>query len=491
MVGILKAKPTLRGDLEYADALQTMTAADFQELAAHLEDLVCGWPRASNAALAAAVERWLKVAPVAAREWLQRYFTGPRKGDDDVPPKDFMTTLASLAAKADPEWALEHLLVKNAAQFENPNSSLMEEVVRQNPALAKEWMAKLEETAFRKDVLQGYIRGLAEKDPAAALALALTEKTEERDDLIRSVAEQAARQSSGAAREVLARIPDKKARCYALIGAADILAKESNTNVLAFLDAELPGEPDPESLANFDVDTGRAMIERDPDAMANWALGRAKNHLPEFLNIVLNDWSGSDETAFKAWIEKQRAQNPGDLDSASGEALADAQLLAADKLLESRKVDEAIAVAQSSGLDLASPAGEDFMRSLAEKDPAAAARLETGGTTGKARPEVVEEISRRWTTRDPQGAAEWIQTLPPGDNRDAALSGLVGDLQSEEPVRASEWISEFTGKQHRTDAAAALLESWKKQDLAGARAWLESLDGVDESWKARALRRMP
>ncbi|HEY2343375.1 MAG TPA: hypothetical protein VGH90_10115, partial [Chthoniobacteraceae bacterium] len=495
VMGFLEAKSTLRGNLEFYDALHAMDGKDFLELANQLDDLTYRrQPSANDVAISAVLARWFEVSPADAKQWTQRYFTGPRKGDDEAPPRELMMYLARTATKADPDWALQHLLLPTPSFYGNSNTEIMKEAVKQNPVLAKQWMAKLEDTVYRKSALYGLVQGLAESDPSAAMDLALKEKTAERDDMVKGVMGEAAKQSVGAVQEALAKITEKELRRSAVVAAANVLADETNTDPLAFMEGALGDDLpnlDSENLADFEVCTGRPMVERDPAALADWALNLARGKNKEFLHDVFGMWSQENEAAMNSWIETKRIGGHGETDGACDALLADAQLMVARKLVEDGKIREAAAIATSLGEGIGTALGDGLVEDIGEKDPVLASALAAKSPPGEHRLEVEREISRKWTWRDPEAAAQWIQTLPDGDDRDAAVSGLAACIQDEDSEQAGDWIGEIKNAEQRKSAAKVLVDKWGAQDSASARTWLQSLSGVDEAWKAKILRGMP
>ena len=251
---LFTAPSTLRGDVAFGDALEAMKAEDFSEMFGQIETLMASSDFSrSGDKMQAILDRWFEISPAAAKDWAQRYFTAPTKAGAYVQAR-FLEWLGRSAAKADPQWALENLLLKHEPLYANPNGEVMEEAARRNPALAAEWMLKLDGTPMRQSVRSGYIKGLASHDPVAAMDQALAEKNQEGRRMAGSVVAEAAKQSAGLARQVLGKITDKSLHRDKMLVAVKVLANETATDPFSFIQDELG--PD---LKNLTVDTGGAL----------------------------------------------------------------------------------------------------------------------------------------------------------------------------------------------------------------------------------------
>ncbi len=469
-----------------------MDADDFLELAAHFDRAMTEAINAQNDdAISAALQRWFEVAPVAAKQWAQSYFANPKNGED-MTSGDALIDIASVAAKADPQWALEHLLLKKEPSFADPNRALLEAVARQDPALAREWMKKPGNAAYRKSVLPGFIEGLAERDPLSAMDAALAEAPSERGELFNIVTSEAAKSGSALARATLAKIPDKETRRNATMKAMEILATDTVSDPFAFLQDQMGAEFskfDPKDLKSGST-AWKEAIESDPSAAAKWAMSVQGGDHEGILHSVLDAWSLSDEPGFNAWIMAQQARNADQPNEQRDAALADAQLIAANKLCSDGNVAAAVEMAAKTGPLASAELTERLAEKLTRQDPTLAAKLAASRPPGPSREKMDEQIGRDWMARDPQEAANWIQSLPAGADRDAAVKGLAASAQREDPPRAAEWVAEIADPDQRKSAAESLVYSWQNRDPAAAREWLTSLEGVDVNWKAKMLRRL-
>jgi hypothetical protein len=64
---------------------------------------------------------------------------------------------------------------------------------------------------------------------------------------------------------------------------------------------------------------------------------------------------------------------------------------------------------------------------------------------GAARDAAVASFANRTAPRDPEGATLWASTLPPGTQRSAVLSQTIAVWQRTNPAAATDWIATAPG----------------------------------------------
>ena len=69
---------------------------------------------------------------------------------------------------------------------------------------------------------------------------------------------------------------------------------------------------------------------------------------------------------------------------------------------------------------------------------------------------------------DPQGAAQWIDTLPDGNSRDAAIPPLVNHVKSVDPTSAFEWAETISDDNTRFNQLQQTVRQWKRTDPEAA-----------------------
>jgi len=494
MLRMLVANSTIHSDLELADTLQKMDDADFREFAAHIKELLSNQAGPLNEeALSAVFDRWFAVSSPSAKDWAKQFFVQPI-GDFAFSLCNVMECADKAAVKADPEWALEQLLLKNPPRYIDPNRVLMSAVAEQNPTLAKQWMDKLESTPLRNSVRAGYVLGLAKSDPLAAINCALSEQTFQQMNLVDSVMREVAKNGTDATQQTLARISDKALHSRAVIEALGVLASETTSDPIAFLRDELgPGleKFDPSQLIEgTDNREWTALVERDPIAAANWALMLPEGNSSKVLHSIIEVWSSLDMNALNSWVEKTRTESAGNGNASMSSVLADVQLIAANKLFEDGNADEAIAKASNLPGNPSDSMFSQLVFKATGSDPSLAAKLVANVPDDRLRQKAEKTIGKAWVGTDPEAAADWIRSLPQGRDHDSATVGLVDTIQEEDPAQASVWVEEIGDQNQRQSAAQSVLYAWNGRDSEAAREWFKALTGVDAGWKEKILRRI-
>jgi hypothetical protein len=96
----------------------------------------------------------------------------------------------------------------------------------------------------------------------------------------------------------------------------------------------------------------------------------------------------------------------------------------------------------------------------ATKDPQGAISW-TRSLSGTARENTLQQILVSWVHEDSPAASQWITTLPPGAERDAAAAGLVSSLAHESPDEAWPWALNISDPQKRSSAVMQTLQQMK------------------------------
>ena len=94
----------------------------------------------------------------------------------------------------------------------------------------------------------------------------------------------------------------------------------------------------------------------------------------------------------------------------------------------------------------------------------------------------MSEAVQEWVGRAPEQASEWVNTLPPGPNRDAAVGGMVDLLVTREwdPSRALTWAESISDEQQRLTSLRTTLGIWSLRDPDDAAAAWQSLPPTDQ-----------
>lgn len=479
------AKPGggLQRDAELADALKAMKAEDFRAAVALWTTKMQASLQGDVVRARAVLDRWFELDPESARAFAER-LCKPTSTDQSLESMEFCQTIAASAARHDPEWALGHLLFdRPTPAWFNPNSQLMAEVAERNPALAKEWLQRMENTKLRNSIMTGYVIGVARNDPLAAMDLAVAEKGFERVNLIPHCVQAAASKGRGVALEALAKIDDPNLRRKAAFGAIHELANETNTQPFPFLEEAIGRENLSAMESEF---TYRAdAIVANPSGAANWAAGLPDESRKLFLNWILESWQRLDSKAAVEWMQQQRAGES--TEEGGNSATAFANIVLANRLMAEGKTAEAIVAL--------SPAAEEGMHlglvayRIAADDPEAAAHWAATMPEGKNRDEVVGEAAGTWAVRDPAAATQWIEQLPAGALRNQALAGMIERVFELDAEGASRWAPLITDPDLRITNIERIYFEWAHRDRTSAREWVRNVPNVDERWRAKFLRR--
>ena len=106
-------------------------------------------------------------------------------------------------------------------------------------------------------------------------------------------------------------------------------------------------------------------------------------------------------------------------------------------------------------------------------DPAAAAAWTTQFAEGPLRERAMSVVARQWGLRDWNATAGWLETLPMGSSRDAAIGAFVTSADGYDIKLALEWANQMEASDSRAMRVEETAQRWLREDNAAARAWLE------------------
>jgi hypothetical protein len=475
----------LRADVELDSALQGMKPEDFRDFAAlwtkKVRENIWGYETRVRAIL----DRWFELDPTSAKKFSVDICVRDR---DPVgtPGIYFRKLVAKQAARYDRKWALENLLCDEARlQAWSGNAALMSEVMRQDPALAKEWMTKLENSSLRPSILAGYIDGLAKRDPQQAFEMAIAEKGSEREELINCAIRAAASQGTGAALQMLEKINDPNLRQDAAFHALSVLSNENQIDPFRFMDEAIGKEN--LQLEGYLRALMPRLMESSPSAAISWATTLPDGNRSRIMNEILFLWSNEDPESAVAWIQAKVADSQASAEVRSSLEEWGRQI-AVKKLLDEGKPQDAIALA-SQGSTSAPLAGMVAWR-LLEQDPAAAGQW-VSSLPPEASGHAASTVVRNWIYQDPAATATWVEGLPAGASRDAALGTMIQHVSEVDAEAASRWVGLFANQKGREGGVSEVYAKWVLRDPHSAREWLRGLSGVDDEWKARLIKGLP
>lgn len=103
-------------------------------------------------------------------------------------------------------------------------------------------------------------------------------------------------------------------------------------------------------------------------------------------------------------------------------------------------------------------------------DPTAAANWAKSLPEGEAKSSALSGLMNSWLAKDPLAASTWLRDLEPGDARDVGISTLVLNTRSSDPQSAFQWAGSISNQQHRIRLIQTAALTWLSQspDVASA-----------------------
>ncbi|PYI86170.1 MAG: hypothetical protein DME26_09570, partial [Verrucomicrobia bacterium] len=93
---------------------------------------------------------------------------------------------------------------------------------------------------------------------------------------------------------------------------------------------------------------------------------------------------------------------------------------------------------------------------------------------GEARNGAMAAIASNWATKDARGVAEWVNSMPPGAERDKSAESLVLAVADKFPREAWDWALSIEETEARKRAATQVAKAMAARDSATARRWIET-----------------
>jgi len=107
---------------------------------------------------------------------------------------------------------------------------------------------------------------------------------------------------------------------------------------------------------------------------------------------------------------------------------------------------------------------------------------------GKLREDTSRNLMSAWANDDPTAAGQWLQTLPAGASREAALETYVSTLAYSSPELAAPLAETITVENLRNNQIENVARRWLETDHPAAAAWLARVNLPDDI-KQRLLSR--
>jgi hypothetical protein len=422
-------------------------------------------------------------------------------------------TLRVAAARMKPELVIaEGSREGSRGPFNQAMATAFEALGERDAAAARKLLDSVTEGKQRLELAM--LRGMAVNDPLAAAALLPAEAKEDsspvstKGDTVMAIVNAAEHAGPGVLRKLFTDHPDKLASYSNLPllllrypDLANDLSEHGGVNPksswmspqLAREADEMPAEDRAKLFAKYDQmpTVGRdalyaaltaAWARTEPLAATEWALAHAK---PEqdlgsanyATNTAFYLWVRTDPAAASAWWEKM-PESPlrSRLGAYAGTYLAD-----------QGDFDTAIKIFR-----IGNPQSNDstlhFAQLYSRRDPPAAATW-LSSLPAAAAEQAVPNVTLRYYQSDPDGATAWVESLEPGPVQDKALGQLVRTAAEFDPAGAAERMEQIKDPALRAKASKTVANSWRDDNPAAARAWVEKQPGLDETWRARFLRK--
>ena len=484
-----------------------MTAEDF----AHLRDTPGRTPSANSygldqktgeAFMDALVARWLEVNPAGAMEQIKdlekRLIID--KGSVWTGSRDFIKALA----RVNPRMILDDTNSLNDPKAEfNATALAFHTLAKQNLAAAKKYLEQITSPVLKKQAVTAIGTGLAESDPAAAAAMA---RAENDAGIFNAALSAASRRGAAEIRSVL-QLNDRKFEIGYQLAELVVrfpdedwqqftrdLGDERDTygmsDRMARVRARIPPEERQAILANLERVPKAARndiigtffmswTEENPRAALDWAVKQQGLWKPEDFppGYALGRWAETDRKAAADWLAAQPASPFRD----------DLSNSLASVLAYDGKLDEASALFKAAGQS--KEVLSQFADALARHNTARAADWLTQLPTGLDTTKAAQSVADQWAEKEPKKAAQWVESLPEGPQRDAAIAGFTGAILKKDASVAAEWVATIADRAVREKAAGLVYGEWLWRDPLAARQWLRELPGIDETFRARVLKR--
>lgn len=101
-------------------------------------------------------------------------------------------------------------------------------------------------------------------------------------------------------------------------------------------------------------------------------------------------------------------------------------------------------------------------------DPLAAMTWAAGQSDAGLREKATGAAMESWAKEDAWGASQWIDALPPGEQRDVAAHHLARVLRNDEPESAWTWAASISDPAIRLEARSAILRKWRDSGATNA-----------------------
>jgi hypothetical protein len=220
----------------------------------------------------------------------------------------------------------------------------------------------------------------------------------------------------------------------------------------------------------------------DPSLLAEWLWKQPNN--------------GKSRTLDYAWlrvVSRMAFSNPGEaedwlmkLGPDWSETKTAARSLAKSRV--ARGIDEAGAWANSlpPGV-LRDVAYSGIARHLAAEDAKAAVAWCLYIEDSTIMHNTLTHMMPAWIQAEPEQAANWVDALPAGSQKDAVLRGLIATVVNRDPQTASLWAEGIDSPSERRSAVARVAAQWAQTDPGRTADWIDGMPVSVRDWACKDI----
>jgi hypothetical protein len=120
------------------------------------------------------------------------------------------------------------------------------------------------------------------------------------------------------------------------------------------------------------------------------------------------------------------------------------------------------------------------LQQWAQRDPLRAVEAVSKLDAPEVEAHAFRQVAFGWSSGDSLRASQWVDSLPPGPNRDAASAGLAEELATEQPDMAFRWAESIDHVSLRRETLRQVLAAWRNDNPQAAESALRE-SGLNEA----------
>ena len=96
-------------------------------------------------------------------------------------------------------------------------------------------------------------------------------------------------------------------------------------------------------------------------------------------------------------------------------------------------------------------------------------------------------VAAQWARQDPVATTGWLERLPAGATRDAAVSAFTQQAVESDPEGAAAWASTIANQDVRNTDLERIARQWLRKDKTAAQNWINQSKAISAEMKQRLL----